>query len=820
MANVTHKVVSGDTLSEIAVTYGTTVNSLVSLNNIKNPDLIYVGQVLIISGTAATKKPNTSSRATIDAFGLQSNGTYRTVFATWDWDKDNTENYEIMWKYATGDGVAFIGQEGTVNHKQSVYTAPDYATRVTFQVKPVSKKRTVNNKETSYWTAQWSTQKAYNFKDNPPETPDVPKVTIEGYKLTAELSNLDINATTIEFQVVKDDKTTFSTGRAAIKTTSASYSCNVTAGGKYKVRCRAFRGSLLYSDWTEYTDNIETAPAAPDSILELRALTETSVYLSWSKVSTATNYEIEYASKKSRFDSSSETSTLTIESVVSHAEIDGLESGEEWFFRVRAINEKGQSGWTAIKSVKIGKPPIAPTTWSSTTTVTTGDPLTLYWMHNTEDGSSQVKAELEMYVNGVRNVLTIKNSTNEDEKDKTSSYPVDTSKYLEGTKIEWRVRTRGILETYGEWSIQRTIDVYAPPTLVLNVTDSLGKGLENLTSYPFYISATAGPNTQTVVGYHLTVKAVEGYETVDDFGMSKYVQPGEEVYSKYFDISEPLLVELSANHLYLENNNEYSVVCTVSMNSGLTAEASSNFTVAWADEENTPDAEIGYDPETFSTFIRPYCWTGYGDAVTDVWLSVYRREFDGSFTELATNLDGAKGTFITDPHPALDYARYRIISKAKDTGAINYYDVPPYPVGEKAAIIQWNEEWTSFDTSSEEEQDKPSWTGSLLRLPYNIDVSDQNAVDVELVEYIGREHPVSYYGTQKGARSTWNMEIEKSDVNTLYALRRLAIWTGDVYVREPSGSGYWANVSVSFSQKHCELTIPITLQITRVSGGA
>lgn len=820
MANVTHKVVSGDTLSELAVTYGTTVNKLVELNHIKNPDLIYVGQVLIISGTAATKNPNTSSKAKIDAFGLQSNGNYRTVFATWDWDKSNTENYKIEWKYATGDGVGFIGQDGTTNYKQSIYTAPDYATKVSFRVKPISKKRKVNNKETSYWTADWSTQEIYNFSDNPPETPGVPRVTIDGYKLTAELSNLDVNGKTIEFQVVKNDSKIFNTGRATIKTTSASYSCNVEAGGKYKVRCRAFRGSLLYSDWSEYSENVDTPPAAPDSILELRALSSTSIYMDWSKVSTAKNYEIEYATKKSRFDSSNETTKFTVESVVSHCEVDGLESGQEYFFRVRAVNEKGNSGWTAVKSVKIGKPPIAPTTWSSTTTVITGEPLTLYWVHNTEDGSSQTKAELELEINGTVKKVTITNSTDEDEKDKTSFYSVSTSTYTEGTKILWRVRTRGILETYGEWSIQRTVDVYAPPTLVLDVTDSKGNAINKLTSFPFYISAVAGPSTQTVIGYHLAVSALEGYETVDDIGNSRVIQSGEEVYAKYFDVANDLLVQLSANHLTLENNIDYKVKCVVSMNSGLTAEASSNFTVAWADDENTPDAEIGYDADTFSTFIRPYCWTGYGEPVSDVLLSVYRREFDGSFTELAADLDGAKDTFVTDPHPSLDYARYRIVSKSKTTGAINYYDAPGYPVGEKAAILQWNEDWVNFETNTEDALEKPSWSGSLLRLPYNVDVSDQNNADVELVEYIGRKHPVSYYGTQLGASSTWSMDIEKSDVETLYALRRLATWMGDVYVREPSGSGYWANVSVSFSQKHRELTIPVTLQITRVSGGA
>ena len=109
-------------------------------------------------------------------------------------------------------------------------------------------------------------------------------------------------------------------------------------------------------------------------------------------------------------------------------------------------------------------------------------------------------------------------------------------------------------------------------------------------------------------------------------------------------------------------------------------------------------------------------------------------------------------------------------------------------------------------------------TTSMLKIPGNIDVSDDYKKDVSLIEYIGRKHPVTYYGTQTGETSTWNMDIPKSDKETLYGVRRLALWPGDVYVREPSGSGYWANVTVSFKQTHCEVVIPITLKITRVEG--
>ncbi len=44
----TYTVVWGDTLSAIALRFNTTVNTLVKLNNIANPDRIKVGQTLLI----------------------------------------------------------------------------------------------------------------------------------------------------------------------------------------------------------------------------------------------------------------------------------------------------------------------------------------------------------------------------------------------------------------------------------------------------------------------------------------------------------------------------------------------------------------------------------------------------------------------------------------------------------------------------------------------------------------------------------------------------------------------------------------------------
>lgn len=767
---------------------------------------------------------------TITGFGIQA-GTDRTVYATWNWAKEHTKGYNVRWYYDTGDTnrsgtIWFIGNDSEVAEKQNTYSAPSNAKRVRFVVKPVSETYKQNDVDVAYWTADWSTEKIYSFTSNIPTTPSAPSVKLEQYTLTASLDNSDTDATIIQFQVLKDNSVIFKTAQVTIEGLEfegdykyAQYSCYVDAGSEYKVRCRGCRNGL-YSEWSEYSEKVVTIPATPSGFTECRAKTSTSVYLEWDAVNTAKTYDIEYTTKKEYFDSSDKTSTITsIEST--RYEKTGLENGDTYFFRLRAVNDSGSSPWSEISSVVVGKKPAAPTTWSSTTTAVVGEPLVLYWVHNSEDGSSQTYAELELYANGTTTVIKVKNSTEEDEKDKTSSYNLNTSEYSEGTTIKWRVRTSGVTNDYGDWSVQRSIEIYAPPTLTLSAIDQNGSdiSLSNLTSFPIKITGTAGPTTQRAIGYHLSVTSNDIYDTVDILGNAKTINKGETLYSRYFDRSNELSVSLSANDLSLQNNVSYKITCIASMNSGLTAESSINFTVAWSDNYYDVNCRIVIDKNSYVASICPYCKDADGKFVEGVTLAVYRREFDGKFTEIIRNVENVKNMFVTDPHPSLDYARYRIVATATATGQVSYYDPPAYPVGGKAAIVQWNEMWSGFDANIEDTLASPSWAGSMLKLPYNIDISDSNSRDVALVEYIGREHPVSYHGTQLGTASKWNMDIPASDKETIYALRRLQNWMGDVYVREPSGAGYWASISVSFSKKHCEVVIPISIEVTRVEGG-
>jgi hypothetical protein len=813
------------------------VDKLVDINDITNPHYIVVGQVIKLTGDK-TKSSSSSTRAIIKVLGLQSNSD--TIYATWTWNQSNTEHYQIKWYYDTGDGVWFVGTDSTTKDKQATYSAPSNAKRVKFTVKPISKKRKVNNKETSYWTASWSTAKIFDFASAPPDAPSgAPTVEIDKYKLTARVEGLEnINATSVQFQIVRNDSSVFKTGTATIKTGVASFSCDVTRSCQYKVRCRTVRGKL-YSEWTAYSNNVGTIPYAPSKITECRAEKveadgKFAIYLKWTEVKGAV-YEVQYTTNKSYFDNSATADKVTsIKTIIDNdptnplslrtsAEVHGLESGE-YYFRVRALNANLKEGsnaseWTPIRFAAAGTDPIAPTTWSSVTTASVGEVVTLYWNHNSEDESKQTSAKILLTVNGV-------NQTPINISGDTSSYDLLPYNYADGdAKIEWAVQTAGVKEgAYGDVSITRIINVYEAPTLTMSITDVDGLEFDTLTSYPFYIDAFTEPASQIAIGYNVAIIANDSYETVDGVGNVKMVNDGDAVYSKYYDTLNPseafnLLLELTPSSIDLENNVTYTIVCTGYLNSGLTATSSLSFTVSWDDEVLEPNAEIGINEDDLSAYIRPYCENVNGHLVEDVVLAVYRREFDGGYTEIAKDIPNNGITFVTDPHPALDYARYRVVATSTLVGSVGYYDIPGIPVNEKSIVIQWDESWKGFDTSDDDQSEGLTWAGSMVKLPYNVDVSDDNDVDVELIEYVGRKHPVSYYGTQLGESATWNVTIDKNDVDTLYALRRLRLYTGDVYVREPSGSGYWANLKVSFSQKHLDVTIPVTINLVRVEGG-
>lgn len=880
MAMTTYTVERGDSLWWIASNYGSSIagnsinakiDTLVQLNGIKNRNLIYVGQVLKLSGSGSGSSSSGSSGSTaqtqpvVNAFGLQAanttSGKNRAMYAAWTFSRANTKNFKYRWfQYKNGKWV--IGNEGTTTGADPVYcysewTADAETTKVQFQAAPIpTTHKDSNNNDVDDWTgARWSVTKEYDFSNNPPLTPPTPSVSITDLTLTVSISNIvasELDAVSVKFNIVKDNSASIHTSAPVkINRTSnyVSYQYTVRPGSKYTVRACSVNSKGKKSGWSDFSGEAETKPSAPSRITTYRRNKRSdgsvSAYLEWTAVANATKYKIEYTTVREDFETASNNiKSVETENARTSIEVTGIETGYDYFFRVKAVNSVGESDPTDIVVIPIGTPPAAPTTWSSASSAFIGESMSLNWTHNPTDNSRQSYAQLSLKINDNDWVsFVFENTTNE-----TSGETINESTFtygkaisykgqlyvelntsystLKNAKIQWKVRTAGVTDQFSDtaWSVERTIYIYEMPTLNLSMTSDLagtGDIITTLTSFPFYIRGVISLESygiQRPIGYHLRIVSKGRYQTVDDTGRTVTVNPGDAVYSKYFDTTSTLVVEMSANNVDLESGIGYTIYCTADMSNGLTVNQSHDFSVSWTDVTYAINAEISVDTDVYTALITPYCYDSNGKLVQNLALSVYRREYDGQYTQISSGIPN-NSTSVTDPHPALDYARYRLVAKDTTTGAISFYDMAGYPVGGTAVIIQWDEEWSTFDVMDETSIEGPSWSGSMLKLPYNIDVTDKRSTEVSFVEYAGRKHPVSYYGTQVGETSTWSMVIPKKDKETIYALRRLSLWAGDVYVREPSGMGYWANVNVSFSQNHTEVTVPVTLDITRVEGG-
>ena len=131
----------------------------------------------------------------------------------------------------------------------------------------------------------------------------------------------------------------------------------------------------------------------------------------------------EYTIVKSDFDNGTNNiSSVETSDARTSIEVAGIETGHDYFFRVRAINDYGESNPTDVVMIPIGTPPAAPTTWSSATSAFVGDEMDLNWTHNPTDNSRQSYAQLSLKINDNDWIsYTFENTTNETTGDRTDT---------------------------------------------------------------------------------------------------------------------------------------------------------------------------------------------------------------------------------------------------------------------------------------------------------------------------------------------------------------------------------------------------------------
>lgn len=771
----------------------------------------------------------------------------RTLIATWKFTKPSDfKEYKVVWEYkVNGISNLVIGSSGNTTDKQSQYTIPDNSkiTSVKVTVKPVPT-------DTKKWTGT-SVDTKFTLKTSLiPDTPPAPTASLTettgnvSMKLILEINGVNKTGANnsrvdkVDFQLwqssgddiekkyVKDSiitATVDGTGHARIKTDSLGYS------RYYKVRARVYysKESDLKSDWSEYSESTETRPDAPARIERVTVLStaEDAVRVEIAPVATAKQYQVEYATDEKYFTNSEgqvQSQTSPNERVI----ITGLaKAGKEYVFRARVANSSGAwSAWSPTYRQTFGVKANPPTTWTSDTSAILGETVGLYWLHNSADGSEPIQHVITLELTSPsgypidQKTVTFGKEFLKDEA--TKYYDFDTSQYSEDFILSWYVQTAGATGELSDISTIRQVNVYQQPTLTITTSSTDQNGVLN--QLPLVIEGFAGPSSQRAVTYLLEVIANNSYEDVDYLGNPIWINQGDAVYSNVIVADgNTFQISLGPSNINLANGQSYEIKCVVAMNVGLKALSNTlDFEVSW--DESMPTPQCGYYiiDEDYSIGLIPYCKDDDDEYIPNILMSVYRINHDGTFVEIGSELDNENPTAVIDPHPALNYARYRVVATSTTTGAISFFDIDSIEMKIPSIIIQWNETFQNRIAFVTDDGDvSNSASGTLLKLDWNIDINNTNEADVALVEYIGRQSPVSYYGTQRKESTTWNCSIPVTDLDSLYKIRALARYAGDVYVREPSGIGYWANIKVNYSSKHDVPAIPVTFTITRVEGG-
>ena len=397
----------------------------------------------------------------------------------------------------------------------------------------------------------------------------------------------------------------------------------------------------------------------------------------------------------------------------------------------------------------------------------------------------------------------------------------------DGTDVRWRVRTKGAHDDWSPYSEYRSFSVYEQPSLtcVARQTDEGGDEVTDdnpLTAFPLAVSLDASGGGNAVVAYHVKVISTKDLAYIDAFGVERNMGVGELAFeADYLTSDDPFTAIISSGEANLRDAGSYQVVADVAMASGMRSESDPwEFSVDFDVEVPEPTAMVAFDEDTLTADILPVCYAMEDGEYTEdfqdgVTLSVYRIDDDGSLVLLMAGIANDGTTTVVDPHAQFGECWYHIVATDTATGVCNFADAYDFSKHD-TCVIQWNERWQEAIDPDDLADRSYEYAGYLIDGLYNLQFDENGEPEVEEAKYIGREHPVSYYGTQLGYTATYQTEFPRGDQATLDLCRKLMGYLDDCYIREPSGTGFWAHVTTSLSRTEDSQAISFTVNASRV----
>lgn len=334
--------------------------------------------------------------------------------------------------------------------------------------------------------------KDYTFgSTKPSEAPNVPDFTItNATKANVSLTGISTGtfATGVRFEIYKKEygQTSASFYKSAQVEISNGYAyadIDVDLGAEYTARAAFYNSyndfdangeltGIQSPQWSD-TENgwagpIKSAPLPVENFAittnVVSAGAAVNLDMSWDENVYADTYEVQYIDNAFSWTLESKIENFT---TIQHYYTLQLQNGGQYKFRIRAINNAGESSWKEINIV-FGLPDQPPTIWSDETRQINSGSVHFYWKHNPRDSAREISAEIDVTISTYGHFVLTASRENQDEKDwyKNSVYIMDTAWLSRTSLITWKVRTAGPSGLWSEWSVEKTIELYGQPGII------------------------------------------------------------------------------------------------------------------------------------------------------------------------------------------------------------------------------------------------------------------------------------------------------------------------------------------------------------------
>lgn len=391
-------------------------------------------------------------------------------------------------------------------------------------------------------------------------------------------------------------------------------------GHEYRYYVRAFNDRTAEGVYSpepslpaDLSEPLKTAPVEVDSLSAEgygpSGVKVSFTYPAWAYFPALEEARVYYAddyetliTNQTSCDSASVTLGMGIMSVI----ITGLESGKTWYFApwFKTGSDALQERFCeSVVSCPIATVPDPPTMLTTAMAAHVGSTLTVEWSHNSEDGSAQEQAELNIeieHADGTTATETVSVGVDE-------SYDLyfDPAKYTDLSTVTITVRTKGASNEWSDYGESLSLTVYARPSAYMVIQNAESGGIEGLEvkSLPLTLDLSVGSGSGTisqhVVQWRVTIMAKKAFTYTDIYGNESRVAEGELVSNITLDRNEEGFTEptytmrIPATDAIFVNQGDYTATVNALMDSGLEAEPFSvDFTCSFEGGLGLPTAII------------------------------------------------------------------------------------------------------------------------------------------------------------------------------------------------------------------------------------